>query len=114
MKHVKKTMDSFSKSFSKNYQVMFFTSFTVRSLLIFVALALVSAAPAAKTDPPARLTDAEFWSLSQNSSEPGGYFRQADITNFTSNEMLFQHVIPDLTTRVKKGSVYLGVGPEQN
>jgi len=107
-------MDSFSKSFSKNYQVMFFTSFTVRSLLIFVALALVSAAPAAKTDPPARLTDAEFWSLSQNSSEPGGYFRQADITNFTSNEMLFQHVIPDLTTRVKKGSVYLGVGPEQN
>ena len=63
---------------------------------------------------PERLSDQEFWALSQDSSEPGGYFRSADITNLTSNELLFQHVIPDLVTRVKPGSVYLGVGPEQN
>jgi hypothetical protein len=63
---------------------------------------------------PTRLTDQEFWALSQNSSEPGGYFRSADITNLTSNEQWYQHVIPDLVARVKPGGVYLGVGPEQN
>jgi hypothetical protein len=63
---------------------------------------------------PDRLTDQEFWSLSQDSSEPGGYFRAADITNITSNELRFLDVIPDLVARVKPGGVYLGVGPEQN
>jgi hypothetical protein len=63
---------------------------------------------------PGRLTDAEFWALSQESSEPGGYFRNADITNLTSNEFAMQHVIPDLVAQVKPGRVYLGVGPEQN
>jgi hypothetical protein len=63
---------------------------------------------------PSRLTDQEFWALSQESSEPGGYFRSADITNLTSNELWFQHVIPDLVARVKPGGIYLGVGPEQN
>lgn len=78
-----------------------------------VAVALLAqVAPHARV--PERLTDQEFWTLSQESSEPGGYFRAADITNFTSNEMLSQHVIPDLASRVKPGSVYLGVGPEQN
>src|SRR6187549_3933227 len=65
-------------------------------------------------DLPERLTDPEFWSLSQDSSEPGGYFRAADITNITSNELRFLDVIPDLVSRVKPGGVYLGVGPEQN
>src|SRR5262245_47853723 len=69
---------------------------------------------AAAPDLPARLTDQEFWALSSNSSEPGGFFRAADITNLTSNELLFQHVIPELTARAKVGGVYLGVGPEQN
>jgi len=63
---------------------------------------------------PAQLTNQEFWALSQDSSEPGGYFRAADITNLTSNELWFQHVIPELVARVKPGGVYLGVGPEQN
>jgi hypothetical protein len=66
------------------------------------------------TSLPDKLTDAEFWSLSQDSSEPGGYFRAADITNITSNELRFLDVIPDLMARVKPGRVYLGVGPEQN
>lgn len=63
---------------------------------------------------PTRLTDQEFWALSQDSSEPGGFFRDADITNLTSNELWFEHVVPDLVARVKPGGVYLGVGPEQN
>ncbi len=79
-------------------------------LAAFVVWCAVTAA----TDLPERLTDQEFWALSQDSSEPGGYFRSADITNLTSNELLFLHVVPDLVSRVKPGSVYLGVGPEQN
>jgi hypothetical protein len=85
----------------------------LHGLLLLVALAPVGAA-AQRATLPDRLTDQEFWALSQESSEPGGYFRSADITNLTSNELLFQHVIPDLVTRVKPGSAYLGVGPEQN
>lgn len=63
---------------------------------------------------PDRLSDQEFWALSQDSSEPGGYFRAADITNLTSNELRFLDVIPDLVKRTRPGGVYLGVGPEQN
>ena len=54
---------------------------------------------------PDRLTDQEFWALSQESSEPGGYFRAADITNITSNELRFLDVIPELLGRVKPGQV---------
>ncbi len=89
-----------------------------RRTLVAIALAgnLVALSAARTSELPERLTDQEFWALSQDSSEPGGYFRAADITNLTSNEQLFQHVIPDLVSRVKptSGSVYLGVGPEQN
>lgn len=67
-------------------------------------------APAANTL-PARLTDDEFWTLSQASSEPNGQF-QSD--NLVSNEVYLQWVIPDLISRVPQGGVYLGVGPEQN
>ena len=63
---------------------------------------------------PDRLSDQEFWSLSQNSSEAGGYFRGENITNLTSNELWFEYVIPDLVAKTKPGNVYLGVGPEQN
>jgi len=63
---------------------------------------------------PERLTDQQFWKLITDSSEPGGYFRNSDITNLTSNEMLYQRVLTDLLTRTKPGGVYLGVGPEQN
>ncbi len=60
---------------------------------------------------PARLTDAEFWKLSTDFSEPGGYFR---FENFLSNESTFQAVVPELQRTVKPGMVYFGVGPEQN
>ena len=60
---------------------------------------------------PSRLSDREFWKLSQEMSEPGGFF-QSD--NLVSNETGFQKVLPELTDRHAPGGVYLGVGPEQN
>ena len=42
---------------------------------------------------------------------PGGTFQ---FENFVSNEASYQNVLPELTTRVKPGGVYLGVAPEQN
>ena len=76
--------------------------------------ARVLAAPAAWQTAdtlPSRLTDEEFWRLSQDSSEPNGQFRS---DNLVSNELYFQWVIPDLINRARQGGVYLGVGPEQN
>ena len=60
---------------------------------------------------PARLSDAEFWKLTTDLSEPAGYF-QSD--NFVGNELSFQWVIPELKKNVKPGGVYVGVGPDQN
>lgn len=60
---------------------------------------------------PQRLSDQEFWRLSSDLSEPGGYFRSE---NLVSNEHTFQYVIPALKRRVRPGGVYLGVAPDQN
>src|SRR5262245_34818925 len=60
---------------------------------------------------PAQLSDEAFWKLVTEYSEPGGTFVS---DNFVSNELLFQHVLMDLTQDRKPGGVYLGVGPEQN
>ena len=73
--------------------------------------AVLSAAPGVADTLPERLTDQEFWALSQDSSEPDGSFRS---DNLVSNEIWLQYVIPDLLARSRQGSVYLGVGPEQN
>ena len=67
--------------------------------------------PIAAEPLPRALPDAEFWRLVEELSEPNGYF---DSDNLLSNETTFQYVIPRLTTIVKPGSAYLGVGPEQN
>jgi hypothetical protein len=83
-------------------------------LTICVVATLGVLAPLAQATLPDRLTDQEFWSLSQSSSEAGGYFRGENITNLTSNELWFEYVVPDLVARTKPGNVYLGVGPEQN
>jgi hypothetical protein len=60
---------------------------------------------------PQRLSDQEFWRLSSDLSEPGGYFRSE---NLVSNEHTFQYVIPALRRRVRPGGVYMGVAPDQN
>jgi hypothetical protein len=61
---------------------------------------------------PARLSDAEFWKLVGDISEPGGYFRITD--NYTSNEIEVGRVFTMLRERNVRGGVYMGVGPEQN
>ena len=63
------------------------------------------------TDLPARLSDQEFWRLTEDLSEPDGAFTS---DNLLSNERVFGRLIPDLIARTKPGGVYLGVGPEQN
>jgi len=60
---------------------------------------------------PDRLTDDQFWKLSQGMSEENGFFRS---DNLLSNELWFQDTLDDLLKRTKPGGVYLGVGPEQN
>jgi hypothetical protein len=60
---------------------------------------------------PDKLSDADFWNLITEASEPGGYFRSE---NFVSNESAYQHVIPALKKQIRPGGVYFGVGPDQN
>jgi hypothetical protein len=86
------------------------------SLLISFTLVLALGAAAARpagsaTELPSRLTDQEFWQLSESMSEPNGMF-QSD--NLLSNEVVFARILPDLVAKAKPGGVYLGVGPEQN
>jgi hypothetical protein len=79
-----------------------------------LAFVLVCRAPhvgASADTIPDRLTDAEFWALSERFSEPDGYFRS---DNLLSNELYFPEVLDRLVERVGPGGVYLGVGPEQN
>lgn len=83
-------------------------------LVIVVSLAALYVAPRpdiATLRLPDKLSDAEFWNIVNEFSEPGGYFRS---DNFVSNESTFQWVIPDLSKKLKRGGVYLGVGPDQN
>ena len=87
---------------------------------VVVALALVAglvsgASPLGRTAAkghrlPARLSDAEFWRLVTDFSEPNGYFRS---DNLVSNERPFQQVIPALLAN-RRGGAYLGVAPDQN
>ena len=87
----------------------------IASVVLAVLVISPSSVPAtlgpATGDLPDRLTDQEFWRLSQAFSEPGGTFHS---DNFVSNEGQFQTVIPDLIRRAQSGGLYIGVGPEQN
>jgi hypothetical protein len=71
-----------------------------------------ASAPVAASSLPAKLSDADFWKLVTDISEPGGYFRIAD--NFTSNENEIGRMFTMIRDRKVTGGVYLGVGPEQN
>ena len=75
-------------------------------------LAAGSAWQAAKSGLPDKLTDAEFWKLASDISEPGGFFRITD--NYTSNEREVGILFTMLREQKVRGGVYMGVGPEQN
>jgi len=74
--------------------------------------ALPSEQQAERASPPDRLTDADFWTLASDISEPGGYFQIAD--NYTSNEFEIGRVFTMLRDGGVHSGVYIGVGPEQN
>ena len=89
-----------------------------RGRLFAIVLAVASftvASPAprlrAASSLPSSITDQEFWTLTEQLSEPNGFFRS---DNFLSNEIGYQRVIAGLTSKIAPGGVYLGVGPEQN
>jgi hypothetical protein len=84
---------------------------TLTLVAAVVVLGLSVLTPRAADTLPAQYTDAEFWKLINDLSEPGGTFQ---FENFVSNEASYQNVLPELTKRVKPGGVYLGVAPEQN
>src|SRR5437016_4592464 len=77
---------------------------------IFLGLFVLSPVVLAETLPP-RLSDAEFWQMICDFSEPDGYFSS---NNYLSNENTFQRVIPALKAAIRPGGAYVGVGPEQN
>jgi hypothetical protein len=81
------------------------------TVVLVVGARFAVPAAAARAGLADRLTDQDFWALSEQFSEPGGTFHS---DNFVSNEGRYQTVIPDLLTRAHQGGVYLGVGPEQN
>ncbi len=85
--------------------------FVVAGVVFVVGLIVAAPAPRAQAALPASLTDQELWDLSNQLSEPNGYFRS---DNLLSNEIGFQWVVPQLLSQTKPGGVYLGVGPEQN
>ena len=60
---------------------------------------------------PSQLSDAEYWKMVSDFSEPNGFYQYNVIT---SNEVSYQYVVPNLVKRGRFGGVYLGVGPEQN
>jgi hypothetical protein len=80
---------------------------------VVVVVLLISVTIASPQTPnlPAQLTDAEFWRIFTEFSEPGGVY---PYENFVTNEETIQDVMPALTRVTKPGGVYLGVGPEQN
>lgn len=85
----------------------------VLPLVVFVAILLPGARTGARqaASLPAELSNAEYWTLITDLSEPNGFFRS---DNLVSNEIHFQTIIPELITTTRPGRVYLGVGPEQN
>ena len=71
-----------------------------------------SLTPSANPTLPDRLSDADFWALASDISEPGGYFQIED--NYTSNESEVGQLYTMLRSSRISGGVYMGVGPEQN
>lgn len=79
----------------------------IAAVPLLAAGLLASAGPPVQ---PAPLSNAEFWSLVVDLSEPGGTF---GADNLVSNERAYQHVVPGLAALPPSGA-YVGVGPDQN
>jgi len=89
--------------------------FYIRFILVAVILILCNVAgPTSSAQVrglPDQISDQDFWRMITELSEPSGQYTG---DNWVSNEPTIQDVIPPLRQLIKPGSVYLGVGPEQN
>src|SRR5687767_9735913 len=83
--------------------------------LILIAAAVLaparSSSQTATETLPASLSDAQFWKLSGDLSEPAGSFRSE---NLVGNEQTHQYVLSELRQAARPGGVYMGVAPDQN
>lgn len=84
---------------------------SVLAVAAVAALGSVAGPQAAGEQAPVRLTDQQFWQLSQDFSEADGTFHSE---NLVSNEIRFQTIVPALVQAVRPGRAYVGVGSEQN
>jgi hypothetical protein len=83
---------------------------TIVRIIAALSLMLTIISRAADTL-PAQLSDAAYWKMISDFSEPDGYY---EFNVYTGNEPGYQDLLPDLTKSVPAGGTYLGVGPEQN
>jgi hypothetical protein len=60
---------------------------------------------------PTSLSDQEFWWLTEELSEPDGFFEDE---NYVSNELGYQRSMRHLRDTASPGGAFVGVGPEQN
>jgi hypothetical protein len=81
------------------------------ALSALLAVAVTWTALARASDAPVAQSDADFWNMTYELSEPDGAFLS---DNLVSNEQSFLQVVPQLRASVQPGGAYLGVGPEQN
>ncbi len=81
---------------------------TIRRAL---GVVLIAVAPARAQSLPDHLTDQQFWKLVTDMSEPGGYEWS---NNVVSNEGQAQRPIASLERTIAPGTVFVGVGLEQN
>ncbi len=84
---------------------------SILTVVVVAALVFGPRSRAAGGQLPARLSDPQFWQLSQEFSEADGTFHSE---NLVSNEIRFQTVVPELVRTVRPGRAYVGVGSEQN
>ena len=92
-------------------KIRFTRSWLATSLAIAASLLIcVSTAKPADTL-PAQISDAEFWRIVTEFSEPNGPY---PFENYVGNEVMLQRLIPAARKVIEPGGVYIGVGPEQN
>src|SRR5262245_6190742 len=84
---------------------------TLLTIAWLIGLSVTLPSLHAQTPLPRELSDHDFWKMISDFSEPAGYYK---YENFMSNEDDYQAVLPALEKSRKSGSIYIGVGPEQN
>lgn len=84
------------------------TFFNKTLLLLLLSL---SATVGRGQEAPGELTREAFAKLSEEISEPGGYF---DTDNLISNEASYLHVLGRMREMGVSGGVFIGVGPDQS